>query len=593
MGLGNRLFVALALAIGLSGCGLMAKKDAEIEFRYAKVEKGTLIRSISATGQVVALTSVDVKSKAGGKVVKLAVDEGSVVKKGDLIAYIDPVDTQAAFDQAAADLTSSQARANQAKDNYTIQVQQSKTDLENAKLNLDTANLKLRRAEIDANRQPKLTVTGLQSAQAGLESAQANLSKYENVTAPQLRRESQANLSQSRVALDTAELEYKRQQNLLEKGFVAGSAVEKARSAVESARSAFDIARQRSQTVESDIATSLASERKAVERAQIALDEAKVNTVNDEVARSNYREALKNVRIAEANLRRAQANLRQDSVKLAEIQAAQASIVRNKVSRDNAKTQLDSTTVLAPRDGVVTLKYLEEGTIIPPGTSTFAQGTSLVQISDTTQLFVECAVDETDISSVAKDQRVKIKFDAYPNVPFDGVVQRVNPAAKTESNITAIKVRVKVLLPAKPSKKAIVRPGMNGTCEFITLEKKDVLIAANQAIKYGEAGATVKVKTDDPKKPQVRKVEVGDAGNDEVEIIFGLREGEEVVTAEIDVTAMKETQKRMQEAQQGGGLAGGNMGGPGSRRTQGGGAGGGGAPRGGAGAGGASRGGGR
>ena len=78
--------------------------DQDIQFRYAKVEKGNLIRSISATGQVVALTAVDIKSKAGGKVVKLMVDEGTVVKKGDLIAVIDPSDTRATYDQASADL---------------------------------------------------------------------------------------------------------------------------------------------------------------------------------------------------------------------------------------------------------------------------------------------------------------------------------------------------------------------------------------------------------------------------------------------------------------------------------------------------------
>src|SRR5947199_6095368 len=67
----------------------------DVEYRYAPAQMGEIIQSISATGQLVALTTVDVKSKAGGKVEKLAVDEGSIVKKGDLIATIDPSDTQA------------------------------------------------------------------------------------------------------------------------------------------------------------------------------------------------------------------------------------------------------------------------------------------------------------------------------------------------------------------------------------------------------------------------------------------------------------------------------------------------------------------
>src|SRR5437870_3557514 len=75
--------------------GRKGEDEGEVEYRYEAVQKGELSRSISATGQMEALTAVDVKSKAGGKVVKLVVDEGKFVKKGDLIALIDPEDTKA------------------------------------------------------------------------------------------------------------------------------------------------------------------------------------------------------------------------------------------------------------------------------------------------------------------------------------------------------------------------------------------------------------------------------------------------------------------------------------------------------------------
>ena len=50
---------------------------------------------------------------------------------------------------------------------------------------------------------------------------------------------------------------------------------------------------------------------------------------------------------------------------------------------------------------------------------------------------------------------------------------------------------------------------------------------------------------------------MGETGNDSVEIISGLKIGEEVVTAEIDMVELREAQKKMQEAEQGGGLVGG------------------------------------
>src|SRR5439155_21344624 len=73
------------------------------EIRTAKVERGDVVSSVSATGVLEALTTVDVKSNVGGRVDKLAVDVGTRVKKGDLIADIDPTDMQTQYDQAKAD----------------------------------------------------------------------------------------------------------------------------------------------------------------------------------------------------------------------------------------------------------------------------------------------------------------------------------------------------------------------------------------------------------------------------------------------------------------------------------------------------------
>lgn len=529
------------------------KKDPEIEFRYSTVTKGEIIKSISATGQVVALTQVDVKSKAGGKVVQLAVDEGTVVKKGDLIAIIDPEDTRAIYDQASADVESADARTQQAEKNYEIQLAQADTSVRTAEANLDAAKARYRRAALESKRQPTLSRASINNAQAAYDNAIANLERFQKVTALQMRREADANLRQATAQRDAALAALRRQTELAGKGFVSGASVDTATASAEAARTSFSIAQQRATTIEADIQTSLRSQQQQVEQARAALQQAKANESQNEISKASLNEAAVAVRSAEVALQQAKDSRMQVDVRRSEVTAAKAATVRSRVSLQNAKVQLDSTTVVAPRDGVVTMKYLEEGTIIPPGTSTFAQGTSLVQISDVTQLFVECAVDEADIAAVKKGQRVRIVTEAFPNVKLDGVVDRVNPAATTAENITAVKVRVRVL----PGAKVQVLPGMNATCEFLTLEKKDVLVAPSQAIKTENGKSTVRVKSADPKKPEVREVTLGDTGNDGVEILSGIKDGDEVVTAEIDAEELRALQKKMQEAEQGGGLAGG------------------------------------
>ncbi|MBX7134455.1 MAG: efflux RND transporter periplasmic adaptor subunit [Fimbriimonadaceae bacterium] len=548
--------------------------ETEIEYRYAPITKGELVRSISATGQLVALTTVDIKSKAGGKIVKLNVTEGTEVKKGDLIAEIDPSDTQATYDQAKADLDSANARAIQAAKNLELQLSTGGQAVKDAEIALESAKSRLRRAELEADRQPTLSKANLATAESNLKAAQQAFDRMREVTIPQRRRDTAGALNRARVALENAQSDLTRQQGLLEKGYVAASALERARNTLEAARADFDNAKLRQDTLEKDIQADLVSTDEALKRAQADLEQAKANQSQVDTSKQSLLEAQKAVAGAEVALARAKANLLTNDVRRQDEVAARASTVRNEVSLKNAKVQLDSTTVLAPRDGVVTIKYLEEGTIIPPGTSTFAQGTSIVQLSDTTQMFVECAVDEADIAQVHEKQNVRVIVEAFPSAEIRGTVERVNPSATTTQNVTAVKVRVKIL----PGSKVKLLPGMNATCEFLTLEKKDVLIAPSQAIQRDGDKIYVKVKNPSPTgQPIRREVTIGESGNDGVEILSGLKEGEEVVVAEIDLKAMRETQQKMLEAQQGGGLAGGTGPGGGRRPGQGGGGAGGGA----------------
>src|SRR6185503_5648340 len=212
-----------------------ASEAGEIEYRYAAVEKGELVRSISATGQVVALTAVDVKSKAGGRIVRLAVDEGTPVKRGDLIAEIDPSDTEAVYQQAQADLQSSQARADQARGTYRLQVAQSKTSIADAQAALESARSRLRRAELEAKRQPTLSGASVATAQANLASAIEEKGKYQAVEAPQQRSDAEGNLNRSKAELDAAQAEFERQSDLLKRGYVSQAAVDRAKSSLEAA----------------------------------------------------------------------------------------------------------------------------------------------------------------------------------------------------------------------------------------------------------------------------------------------------------------------------------------------------------------------
>ncbi len=586
IGIGVLALIAAAVFAVING----SKSSSQIEYKYTPVTIGEVIRSTSATGTLVPLTQVDVKSKAGGIVTKLFVEEGSVVKEGDKIALIDPRDTQAAYDQASADLSAAEAKVQQSRTTASIEEQNAIQRVADAENNLALAKTKLAQVEETYKAQPVLAKADLGSALANLATAKEALRSLQEIQIPQTRKDAQGQFEKAKADFAAQQAELQRQQTLLKEGYVAQSAVDQQKTSLESSRATFLVAQQRLQTIETEIDSDLKTARAKVDQAQQALNQAKANQNRVPLSAADLKAARESVRSAEIALDQARTARLNVSLRREDIKSAQASAVRSRVAMDNARVQLNSTTVVAPRAGIVTTKYLEEGTIIPPGTSTFSQGTSLVQISDTTQMEVECLVDEADIASVKVGQKVRTILDAYPGDVFDGEVKRVFPSAATASSVTTIKVRVSIKgrTPESRSQSSgngggrregagarqeagngsngdtssadrgatgehkrppILRPGMNATCEFIQFAKENVVTVPQQAVQHEGDKAYVRVETADPLKPEKREVKVGATGNDNVEIVEGLKEGDKVVVAEIDLRAMRDRQAKMEQAQ--------------------------------------------
>jgi len=534
------LFLSWWLFLKGSGDGLD-----DITYRTAEVERGDIVQSFSATGVLQPLTVVDVKSKAGGEVVELAVEEGSVLKQGDVVAHIDPRDTRALYEQAVADLTSTQARKTQNAYQLQMQITQSASSIASAESQLRAAKLNLQTLEARAGAQPSLTEAAIAQAQSSYELSNKDLDLLKQVTIPETRAAVRGELDSAVAGLNAARANRDRNENLLSKGYVSKQTAEQALTAYESAVATHRNALERSRSLEDSLRVQLAQAEARQKQAMASLQQARANSIAVGTSVRDLQNAREQVKQAEASLAQAKANKRQVDVARSEMKAADAAIIRSRVERDNAKVQLDSTTVVSPRDGVVILKYLEEGTIIPPGTSVFSEGTSIVQIADVSTMYVEVQVDEADIAAVKPGQRVMVRLESDPRAPLTGKVTRVNPGAVTQNGVTQVKVRVEV----KGNGKVKLMPGLNAACEFIQMEKKDVLMVPAQAIKREGEKTMIEVMAE-PKKPVLKEVKVGSQGNGMFEIVSGLSEGDVIVTSKIDRAQIEEQQRRMEDAAQ-------------------------------------------
>src|SRR5712691_7930370 len=99
------------------------------KYRLARVERGPLTAAVSATGNLNAVITVQVGSQVSGQIKELLVDFNSAVKKGQVVARIDPDIFVAKVVQARADLDSAKA----AVLNQRAQIQRARADVENAR----------------------------------------------------------------------------------------------------------------------------------------------------------------------------------------------------------------------------------------------------------------------------------------------------------------------------------------------------------------------------------------------------------------------------------------------------------------------------
>ena len=121
------------------------KKESKAEFETAKVERGNINTSITATGTIEPVTSVTVGTQVSGIVSRLYVDYNSVVKKGQVIAELDKTNLISELNKAKADLSSAQSTLNYETANFNRYQTLfdkglvSANDYENARLSFDKA----------------------------------------------------------------------------------------------------------------------------------------------------------------------------------------------------------------------------------------------------------------------------------------------------------------------------------------------------------------------------------------------------------------------------------------------------------------------
>ncbi|MEZ0575248.1 efflux RND transporter periplasmic adaptor subunit [Halodesulfovibrio aestuarii] len=188
---------------------------------------------------------------------------------------------------------------------------------------------------------------------------------------------------------------------------------------------------------------------------------------------------------------------------------------------ENANIQISYTEIYAPITGLVSQVTAQEGETVVAG----LQVANLITILDPTRLEMLIYVDETDVGTVTSGMAVNFTVDAYPNVIFRGTVSQIYPEAVVQDNI----VYYQALVPLSPETAIQLRPEMTTQCSIITKEIDSVLVVPNDAIKWVDGKKYIYIVDENDRATPVSP-ELGVMGENNTEIVSGIKEGDRVAT---------------------------------------------------------------
>ncbi len=333
----------------------------------------------------------------------------------------------------------------------------------------------------------------------------------------------------------------------------------------------------------------LLTSQATLDRAKAEMEQARANFARAErlvqeglMSRQEFEQRKTDVDARQAAVREAEARLAQARAQRGQV-ASQLAAVQKRVYVSQANLRrasdvLQRTYAVAPLDGVVTNLPVRVGETVVPGIQN-SPSSLIMTIADMSLITAEVKVDETDIVNVKLDQVADVTIDAIPNRAFKGrVIEMGNTAilrstglAASQSAISSQEAKDFKVVIALDSPPEEIRPGLSCTAKVTTATRSRVLTIPIQALTVRQRGdlepppkgnvqaaskpdpAAEKAKKEEIQGVFVvgaagavfRRVETGITGATDIEVLSGLKDGEEIITGSYKVIRTLRSQARV------------------------------------------------
>ncbi len=553
--------IIFAILVLLSYWGYQKFTSTAGETRYitTTAEKGTIIASIAASGQVSSSNQLDIKPKVSGEVLWVNVKAGDVVREGQALLTVDNTDAKKAI--ANAEQTLAEAKLQNQKDTVQapIDYQKAVDALATAKEDLQTTYTDTFNTISSTYLDLPTVMTGMQNILHGYDLSTARNQWNIDVLKGTFSDEAVKNIiatfaasaetdyEKAREKYDTSLLAYKQAsrystgdalETLLAQSIDTTTAIAQAlQSELNFLSEITDLAQQYNKNLSPLVGTMQTNARNYLNTTNNTLSALLTQKKSVDTAKQTITTDEQNITLLKVG------NASGDNP--ISLQISQHSIANQEDNLAQLKIDLANYTVTAPFAGAIATINLK------PHDTASTGGTAATLI--TNQKIATLSLNEVDAAKIKISDKATLTFDAISGLSLTGSVSEIDPVGTVTQGV--VSYAIKIVFDTQDEQ---VKPGMTVNAAIITDVKQNVLMVPTSAIKI--TGGTSYVQIFNPPivttsgsqgtpsaiAPRQQTVETGMSNDTNTEIISGLNEGDQVVTR--TTTASTNTTATTQQA---------------------------------------------
>ena len=549
--------LAVLSAAGYWGYSAFGNSGAETRYILGTVTRGTLVVSVTGSGQVSALDQIDIKPKSAGDITWVGIKAGDTVRAGQALASIDSTEAKQAILDAEASL--SEAKLQYQKDSAQAPIDYDKSieALAEAKANIITTQNDTYNTLSSAYLDLPGAVTGMQNILYGYDLSQ-NKSQW-NIS---VLRNSPSDSDIIRAFADVADRDYKTARAKYDQAVLDYKTLTRYSNSEDLEKflsSSIDTTTAIAQALQSDL-----------NLLDAVVDDTTMHgwVVNPIIMtmRTNSRSYLATANSNLSAMLNQQKSL--DSAKKAirdneraieiykignpsgdnpiSLQSSAQAIANQERNLQELKNNLANYTIVAPFGGVIASLNLKRFDTVSTG--------SAVATLITNQKVAQLSLNEVDATKVNLGDKATLTFDAIDELTLTGEVVGIDAVGTVSQGVVSYKVKI-----GFDSQDERIKSGMTVNASIQTDVRQDVLMVPSSAVKAQSGASYVQIFSPalsvtslsrdvggaqgvtSNSVPQRVEVTIGVSDDANVEILSGLEEGQQIVTRTVTGTAVANT----------------------------------------------------